>query len=119
VLRELATHPDAAQIIEKNPKLTKREARELMRPYRTKDKCGAKQENEGEDSEEGEWTKAKKFFRNLVMHAHDAYSELTGHKGGRVIADGRLAGRLFRLGREIDEIFGIKLFANKDSRRLR
>jgi hypothetical protein len=67
---------------------------------------------------------AKLRKRNEEEHAaiaaiRHAYSELTGHKGGRVIADGRLAGRLFRLGREIDKIFDIKLFANKDSRRLR
>ena len=48
-----------------------------------------------------------------------AYRALTGHKGGRVIAGGKLKGRLVRLGREIDEIFDTALFAAKDSRRLR
>jgi hypothetical protein len=48
-----------------------------------------------------------------------AYQELTGNKGGRVIRNGRLVGRLHSLGHEIDGIFGTKLYAVKDSRRHR
>ena len=48
-----------------------------------------------------------------------AYSALTGHTGGRVIREGKLVGRLITLRREIDAIFGTKLVAEKDSRRLR
>jgi hypothetical protein len=48
-----------------------------------------------------------------------AYQELTGNKGGRVIRNGRLVGRLHSLGQEIDGIFGTKLYAVKDSRRHR
>ena len=48
-----------------------------------------------------------------------AYQEVTGNKGGRVIRNGRLVGRLHSLGQEIDGIFGTKLYAVKDSRRHR
>lgn len=47
-----------------------------------------------------------------------AYRAITGHKGGRVISLGKLAGRLITLGRELDGIFGTALFAT-DSTRLR
>ncbi|MGJ5180400.1 hypothetical protein ACQR16_24530 [Bradyrhizobium oligotrophicum] len=49
----------------------------------------------------------------------DAYSAITGHKGGRVISRlGKLDGRLFELGREIDRTFGTDLFKG-DGRRFR
>jgi hypothetical protein len=55
-----------------------------------------------------------------VAAVRNAYGALTGYRGGRAIsADGRLTGRLHRLGRDIDGIFGTRLFAEKDSRRLR
>lgn len=55
-----------------------------------------------------------------VKAVQAAYGALTGRLGGRVIgADGRPAGRLHRLGRDIDAIFGTRLFPEKDSRRLR
>ena len=55
-----------------------------------------------------------------IAAIRDAYRAITGHKGGRVISNtnGRLAGRLVALGRDIDGIFGTALFA-KDSTRLR
>jgi hypothetical protein len=34
VARELATHPDRAEIVKRNPEITKRQARSLMRQYR-------------------------------------------------------------------------------------
>jgi hypothetical protein len=58
--------------------------------------------------------------RAAIEAIRSAYRGLTGYRGGRVIDnDGRLTGRLQRLGREIDGIFGTQLFAEKDSRRLR
>jgi hypothetical protein len=56
-----------------------------------------------------------------IVAIRAAYRELTGRRGGRVKApDGKLAGRLVRLGREVDQIFGTSLFVAKvDSRRLR
>jgi hypothetical protein len=48
-----------------------------------------------------------------------AYRAITGNRGGRVIRNGRLAGRLAALGRNIDAIFGTRLYAVKDSTRLR
>jgi hypothetical protein len=58
--------------------------------------------------------------RAAIEAIRSAYQALTGYKGGRVIStDGRLTGRLQRLGREVDAIFGTGLFAEKDSRRLR
>jgi hypothetical protein len=63
-------------------------------------------------------------MRNEYEHAaieaiRNAYRAITGKQGGRVINEGRLDGRFFRLGREIDSIFGTQLFPVKDSRRLR
>jgi hypothetical protein len=57
--------------------------------------------------------------RVAIREIRNAYRALTGKKGGRVIRDGRLVGRLIDLGHEIDGIFGTRLFAEKDSRRLR
>lgn len=67
----------------------------------------------------------RKRKRDEAEHAaieaiRSAYRDLTGKKGGRAIdASGNLTGRMFRLGREIDAVFGTQLFAAKDSRRLR
>ena len=67
----------------------------------------------------------RKRKRDEAEHAaikaiRSAYQKLTGKKGGRTTdANGKLTGRLVRLGREVDEIFGTRLFAEKDSRRLR
>jgi hypothetical protein len=68
--------------------------------------------------------RAKRRKRNEYEHAvieaiRHAYQALTGHKGARATINGKLTGKLFRLGREIDDIFDTKLFAEKDSRRLR
>jgi hypothetical protein len=58
--------------------------------------------------------------RAAIEAIRNAYRAVTGYRGGRAIgADGRLTGRLHRLGRDIDVIFGTQLFAEKDSRRLR
>lgn len=67
----------------------------------------------------------RKRKRDQAEHAaieaiRSAYQKLTGKKGGRATdANGKLTGRLVRLGREVDEIFSTKLFAGTDSRRLR
>lgn len=69
--------------------------------------------------------RSKKRERNkdeadAIAAIRAAYQEITGHDGGRIInTEGTLAGRLIRLGREIDAIFQTKLFADRDSRRLR
>jgi hypothetical protein len=57
---------------------------------------------------------------DAITSIRDAFSELTHRRGGRGFnAEGELDGPLVRFGREIDEIFGTRLFAVKDSRRLR
>ena len=69
VLRELQTHPDRAQIIRKNPNLTKREAHERMREL----KGTAKDEREREQEQEDEWLKHdRKWFKDLVAVANEA-----------------------------------------------
>jgi len=69
VLRELQTHPDRAQIIRKNPNLTKREAHERMREL----KGTAKDEREREQEQEDEWLKHdRKWFKDLVAIANEA-----------------------------------------------
>lgn len=70
-------------------------------------------------------TERRKRKRDQAEHTaikaiRSAYQNLTGKKGGRTTdANGRLTGRLVRLGREVDEIFSTNLFADIDSRRLR
>jgi hypothetical protein len=70
-------------------------------------------------------TERRKRKRDQAEHAaiqavRSAYQKLTGKKGGRATdANGKLTGRLVRLGREVDEIFSTNLFADIDSRRLR
>src|SRR6516164_11519371 len=69
VLRELQTHPDRAQIIRKNPNLTKREAHERMREL----KGAAKTKQEQEQEQEDEWLKHdRKWFKDLVAIAIEA-----------------------------------------------
>ena len=71
VLRELQTHPDRAQIIRKNPNLTKREAHELMR--KREGAAKTKQEQEQEQEQEDEWLKHnRKWFKDLVAVANEA-----------------------------------------------
>lgn len=48
-----------------------------------------------------------------------AYREISGNRGGRVIARGKLAGKHHALRLEIDLIFGTALFGVKDSKRFR
>lgn len=57
--------------------------------------------------------------RDIIAVVRSAYHALTGRPGGRTIsADGR-PGRLVRLGRDIDRLFGTKIFPKVDSRRLK
>jgi hypothetical protein len=63
--------------------------------------------------------KRKEHEAEAIAAIRVAYRAITGHAGGRVTKDGQLVGKLVRLGREIDGIFQTKLFADKDSRRLR
>src|SRR6516164_10222045 len=67
VLRELQTHPDRAQIIQKNPSLTKREAHKIVRKIKSAEE--EKQEQEQAD----EWLKHdRKWFKDLVAIATEA-----------------------------------------------
>jgi hypothetical protein len=67
VLRELQTHPDRAQIIRKNPNLTKREALDMIREL----KGNAKEKQQAE--QEDEWLKHdRKWFKDLVAVANEA-----------------------------------------------
>ena len=57
---------------------------------------------------------------DAITRIRFAFWELTHRRGGRAFNDeGKLDSPLVRFGREIDEIFGTRLFAVKDSRRLR
>jgi hypothetical protein len=56
--------------------------------------------------------------RNVIVVIRSAYRALTGKPGGRTISAHGQAGRLVRLGQEIDRIFGVKVFPKVDSRRL-
>ncbi len=57
--------------------------------------------------------------RDVIAVVRSAYRALTGKPGGRTISAGGKAGRLVRLGRDIDKLFGSKIFPKVDSRRLK
>ena len=65
--------------------------------------------------------KRSKLVEALAVEAiRFAFWELTDHRGGRIVSrDGQLTGPLINLCREIDQIFGTRLFAGVDSWRLR
>jgi hypothetical protein len=66
VLRELQTHPDRAEIIRKEPNITKREAHSLMRKLK-----GVEEEQQQEEQENG-WRKDnRRWFRELYNHTLD------------------------------------------------
>jgi hypothetical protein len=68
VLRELATHPDRAQIIRKNSNLTKREALDIMRKF--KGVAKEKQQQEQED----EWLRDnRRWFKDLLALANEVH----------------------------------------------
>jgi hypothetical protein len=56
---------------------------------------------------------------DLIAVVRSAYSALTGRRGGRVIRPDGGAGRLVRLGHEIDRLFGTRIFPTADSTRLK
>jgi hypothetical protein len=70
VLRELAqfaTHPKCKQLIQDNPKITKREAYELRR------KLKGDEEEKQEQQQEGEWLRDnRRWFRDLCTDAEKA-----------------------------------------------
>jgi hypothetical protein len=67
VLRELATHPDRAQVIRANPKTTKREAQELRR------KLEGTAKGKQEQAQEDEWLRDnRRWFADLVAVADKA-----------------------------------------------
>jgi hypothetical protein len=55
----------------------------------------------------------------VIAVVQSAYSSLTGYRGGRAVLPSGKAGRLVRLGRDIDRLFGTKIFPKVDSRRLK
>jgi hypothetical protein len=59
--------------------------------------------------------KSDKYEAYAIAAIRTAYRAITGNSGGRVIRNGRLAGKLVALRREIGSIFGTELFAVKDS----
>jgi len=67
-LRELATHPEREEIIQQNPKITKREARDLMREHK-KQSQGVEEAEQADD-----WTKHnRQWFKELVALASALY----------------------------------------------
>ena len=66
----------------------------------------------------------KQRKRDLAAHeviavVQSAYGALTGKRGSRAILPSGRPGRLVRLGRDIDRLFGTKLFPEVDSTRLK
>lgn len=57
--------------------------------------------------------------RDVIAVVRSAYRALSGKPGGRTISADGQAGRLVRLGQEIDRLFGVKVFPKVDSRRLK
>jgi hypothetical protein len=63
--------------------------------------------------------KSDEAAREVITAVRTAYKALTGRPGGRTVpADGK-PGPLVRLGRDIDKLFGTKVFPKVDSRRLK
>jgi hypothetical protein len=56
---------------------------------------------------------------DVIAVVRSAYSALTGYRGGRAVLPSGEAGKLVRLGRDIDSLFGTKIFPKVDSRRLK
>jgi hypothetical protein len=56
---------------------------------------------------------------NVISAVRSAYSALTGNRGGRAFLGSGRPGRLFRLGHQIDDLFGTSLFPTCDSTRLK
>jgi hypothetical protein len=56
---------------------------------------------------------------DVIAAVQSTYSELTGHRGGRVLLGKEKSGRLLRLGHDIDKLFGTTFFPRYDSTRLR
>jgi hypothetical protein len=63
--------------------------------------------------------KADPAAHEVIAVVRSAYSALTGKRGGRAILPSGQAGRLVRLGRDIDRLFGTKIFPKVDSTRLK
>jgi len=63
--------------------------------------------------------KADSTAHEVIAVVGSAYAALTGKRGGRSILPSGQPGRLVRLGRDIDRLFGTKIFPKVDSRRLR
>jgi hypothetical protein len=71
-------------------------------------------------SERRRLKRSKRVEALAVEAIRFAFWELTDHRSGRIVGrDGQLTGPLIDLCREIDRIFGTRLFAGADSWRLR
>ena len=71
-------------------------------------------------SERRQLKRSKRVEALAVEAIRFAFWELTDHRSGRIVGrDGQLTGPLIDLCREIDRIFGTRLFAGADSWRLR
>jgi hypothetical protein len=57
--------------------------------------------------------------REVIEAVQSAYGALTRKRGGRAIPPSGQPGRLVRLGRDIDRLFGTKIFPKIDSTRLK
>jgi hypothetical protein len=101
VLRELATHPDRAEIIRDRPDLTKRAAQDEMRKH----KNGGQEKKEA--AQEAEWLRHnRKWFKDLVTLANEAtsaaafaHNECTTDEQWRRLLDAIEPGQLMYVGR--------------------
>ena len=71
VCRELAKHPDAAEIIRKNPEITKSEARERMQKYKEENE-GKKNNKSSKGHADGFHKDNKRWCKTLVVQANAA-----------------------------------------------
>jgi hypothetical protein len=99
-LRELATHPDRAEIIREQPTLTKNVAQAIMRKH----KNGGQEKKKA--AQEAEWLKHnRKWFKDLVVLANEAtsaaafaHNECTTDEQWRRLLDAIEPGQLMYVG---------------------
>lgn len=112
VLRELATHPDRAEIIRDRPDLTKRAAQDEMRKH----KNGGQEKKEA--AQEAEWLRHnRKWFKDLVTLANEATSaaafannECTTDEQWRRLLDAIAPGQLMYAGGAAGCWFGLLIY---------
>ena len=89
VCRELAKHPDAAEIIRKNPEITKSEARERMQKYKEehegkKNNKSSKGQADGFDKDNKRWCKALVVQANAAIKFAATRKKCTSEQGRRL-----------------------------------